>query len=158
MSNVKDLHRQAMQQADLGHAARREGKTEVARQHFGEAYHLERISAEQLLTRTDAEPSRSILLRSAATLAIAADRFTEAEQAVCMALAGQPPNDIAQELRDLFEHINFRRHLSLRGVKLAERELQMSITGPSAALYPYLSLGKHPSPSANPNDMNCNAV
>jgi hypothetical protein len=47
-----------------------------------------------------------------------------------MALAGQPPNDIAEELRHLFDHINFRRHLSLRGVKLAERELQMSIAGP----------------------------
>lgn len=129
MSTLKDLHRQAMQQADMAHAARREGKAETARQHFEEAYRLERTAAEQLVNRPDAEPSRAILFRSAATLAIEAVRFTEAEQMVCMALAGTPPIKIAEELRDLFEQINFLRHLALRGVRLAERELQMSIAG-----------------------------
>jgi len=51
VSTVKDLHRQAMQLADLGHAARREGNAEVAREHFAEAYRLERGAAEQLFTR-----------------------------------------------------------------------------------------------------------
>ncbi|MGB9619642.1 MAG: hypothetical protein ACPL7K_04440 [Armatimonadota bacterium] len=49
---------------------------------------------------------------------------------VCTALAGKPPADIAEELRDLFEQINFRRHLSLRGIELTDREVQMSIAGP----------------------------
>jgi hypothetical protein len=119
-----------MHEADLGHVARREGRAETARKHFDNAYRLERTAAESLLTRTDAEPTRSVLLRSAATLAIRAERFIEAEQIVCIGLAAQPPNEIAEELRDLFEQINFRRHLSLRGVKLGERELQMSIAGP----------------------------
>ncbi len=70
------------------------------------------------------------MFRSAATLAIEAMRFTEAEQMVCMALAGSPPADIAEELRDLFEQITFRRHLALRGVDLQEREIQMSLFGP----------------------------
>lgn len=130
MSTVKDLHRQAMQLADLGHAARREGKPEIAREHFAKAYRLERAAAEQLFTRLDAEPSRSILLRSAATLAVEANQFVDAEQMVCTALAGQPPVEIAEELRDLFEQINFRRHLSLGGITLTDRELQMSIAGP----------------------------
>lgn len=119
-----------MQQADLGHAARRNGQSEAAHEHLREAYRLERRAAEELAARVDAEPSRSILLRSAATLAIEVDQFADAEQMVCIALTGQPPSDIAEELRDMFEQINFRRHLSLRGVKLADRELQMSIAGP----------------------------
>jgi len=123
-----------MQQADLGNEARREGKTEGARQHFEEAYRLERAAAEQLFTRPDAEPSRSILFRSAATLAIQAHRFAEAEQMVCMALVASPPTKIAEELRDLFDQINFRRHLTLRGVKLAEREVQMSLAGRGVGL------------------------
>lgn len=130
MSTLKDLHRQAMQEADLAHAARREGQTESAHKHFDQAYALERGAAEQLLARLDAEPSRSILFRSAATLALEAGRFADAEQMVCTALAGRPSNALAEELRDLFEQINFRRHLSLRGVTLADRELQMSIAGP----------------------------
>jgi len=126
---MKDLHRQAMQEADLAHAARREGRGDAAREQFEKAYRLERAAAEQLLTRFDTEPSRSVLFRSAGTLAMEARRFIEAEQMVCMALAGTPPNNIAEELRDLYEQINFLRHLALRGVKLAEREIQMSLAG-----------------------------
>jgi len=62
-------------------------------------------------------------------LAIEARRFTEAEQMVCMGLAGTPPTTAAEELRDLFEQVNFHRHLALRGVKLGEREVQMSLSG-----------------------------
>ena len=130
MSTVKEFHRQAMQLADQGHASKRQGDSAFARDHFEKAYRLERRAAEELLNRDDAEPSRSILFRSAATLAVEVERFAEAEQMVCTALAGQPPADIAEELRDLFEQINFRRHLSLRGIKLTEREVQMSIAGP----------------------------
>jgi hypothetical protein len=129
VNTVKDLHHHAMQEADLGHAFRREGKDGPARQHFEEAFRLERTAAEQLLDRPEAEPSRSILFRSAATLAIEARAFTEAERMVCIGLTGAPPNNIAEELRDLFEQINFRRHLALRGVNLADREVQMSVAG-----------------------------
>jgi hypothetical protein len=130
VSTVKDLHREAMQRADQAHASRRTGDAVVARKHFAEAYSLERRAAEELSNRYDAEPSRSILFRSAAALALEAGAFAEAEQMVCAALAGTPPADIAEELRDLFEQINFRRHLSLRGIELTDREVQMSIAGP----------------------------
>jgi hypothetical protein len=130
VSTVKDLHRQAMQRADQAHAARRDGDAASARKHFEEAFELERRAAEELSTRHDAEPSRSILFRSAAALALEAGMCAEAEKMVCAALAGMPPADIAEELRDLFEQINFRRHLSLRGIELTDREVQMSIAGP----------------------------
>jgi hypothetical protein len=129
MSTVKEFHRLAMEQADYAHAARREGDTETARVHFEKAFHLERQAAEQLKDRHDAEPSRSILFRSGATLAIEAGDMAEAEQMVCAGLAGTPPAALAEELRDLFEQVTFRRHLALRGVTLAENEIQMSLAG-----------------------------
>ena len=72
MSTAKDLHRQAMQRADQAHAARRDGDAARARRYFEEAFELERRAAEELSTRHDAEPSRSILFRSAAALAVEA--------------------------------------------------------------------------------------
>jgi len=129
VSKVKDLHRQAMEQADLAHETRREGHLELAHKHFDQAFRLEREAAELLANRPDAEPSRSILFRSAASLAVQSGAIMEAEKLVCMALAGSPPNDIADELRDLYEQINFKRHLVVRGITLSDEEIQMSLWG-----------------------------
>ncbi|MGE5647118.1 MAG: hypothetical protein ACM336_15150 [Acidobacteriota bacterium] len=129
MSAVKDLHRQAMQEADLAHEARREGNATAACAHFEEALRLERGAAEELGDRLNAEPTRSILFRSAATLAVNCGEYAEAEKLVCRALAGNPPETIAEELRDLYEQVTFRRHLSLRGITLSEDEVQMSFSG-----------------------------
>jgi hypothetical protein len=129
VSAVKDLHRQAMQQADLAHQARREGNPAAARACFEEAFRLERAAAEELGSRIEAEPSRSILFRSAATLAISSGAYADAEKMVCLALAGSPPGETAEELRNLYEQINFRRHLALRGITLSEDEIQMSFAG-----------------------------
>jgi len=131
MSTVKELHRDAMHQADLAHDARRRGNAEEARAHFEKAFLLERSAAEQLANQTDSdtEPSRSILLRSAATLALHCDQSGEAERLVCGALAGSPPAEIAEELRDLYEQINFHRHLKIRGIILSPEEIQMSFVG-----------------------------
>jgi len=61
------------------------------------------------------EPTLSVLHRSAASLAIDCGEFREAERLIAFALSGNPPNDIAIELRDLLEQVNFLRHLDLRG-------------------------------------------
>jgi hypothetical protein len=55
--------------------------------------------------------------------------INEAEKLIHKALAGDPPTEIEDELQDLLEQVNFRRHLDLRGIKLSEEEIQMSITG-----------------------------
>lgn len=120
-----------MQQADLAHQARREGNAALASAHFEKAFRLERAAAEEVGERSDAEPSRSILFRSAATLAVHCGAYTDAEKMVCLALAGNPPEDIAEELRNLYEQVTFRRHLALRGITLSEDEVQMSFAGNS---------------------------
>jgi hypothetical protein len=49
----------------------------------------------------DFEPTRSILHRSAATIAVECSLLREAERLIGRALSGNPPADIADELRDL---------------------------------------------------------
>ena len=60
----------------------------------------------------DLEPTRSVLHRSAATLAVECSELREAEKLIGRALAGNPPDDIANELRDLLlEKIYSRRQV-----------------------------------------------
>jgi hypothetical protein len=42
---------------------------------------------------------------------------------------GDPPREIADELRDVLEQVNFTRHLDLRGIKLDPAEFQVSLAG-----------------------------
>ncbi len=53
----------------------------------------------------------------------------EAEQLVHQGLIGHPPNEIAEELRDLYEKITFERHLNLKGIVLEPDEVQLAIAG-----------------------------
>ena len=53
----------------------------------------------------------------------------DAEKLIGLALSGEPPRDIAEELRNMLETVNFHRHLDLRGVILQEDEVQLVIAG-----------------------------
>ena len=44
----------------------------------------------------------------------------EAEKLIGFGLAGNAPEEIREELRDLYETITFHRHLEIRGGKLSE--------------------------------------
>ena len=117
-----------MDYADEAFFAQRQGQYERARECFENAYSAEKSAAEQLAD-TDLEPTRSILFRSAATLALDCGKVREAEKLVAFALAGDPPDDIADELRELFERVNVRRHLDLQGLVLSEDDLQITFAG-----------------------------
>src|SRR5690348_2422583 len=129
MKEVKTLHRQAMEKTDLALAAKLKGDSEQASILFKEAYQLEAQAANLLATDFSAEPTRSVLFRSAASLALDCNYLPEAEKLVCTALLGEPPFEIAEELRDLLEQVYFMRHLEMRGISLHEDEVQMSIAG-----------------------------
>ncbi len=61
----------------------------------------ERAAADLVNNQFDLEPTRSVLHRSAAVLAIECNELRDAERLIGRALAGNPPDDIADELRDL---------------------------------------------------------
>lgn len=131
MTSIKLLHRQAMEQSDFALIARMNGDELAAAAHVQSAFELEAQAAEALLEQRSAEPARSVLFRSAATLARDCGRFEEAAKLIHKALAGDPPPEIAVELQDLLDQVSFHRHLEGRGVELGEDEVQMAITGNS---------------------------
>lgn len=129
--DIKTKHRQAMEQSDLALMEKARGNSAAAQLHFQAAYQLEADAANALVHDISSEPTRSVLFRSAATLAQDCGRLEDAEKLIYKALAGEPPTDIADELRDLLEQVGFQRHLELRGVELSEDEIQMAISGKS---------------------------
>lgn len=118
-----------MELADSAVLARREGRGSDAAERFRRAFKLERLAAELFRDDIEAEPTRSVLHRSAASLALDCGDFRSAEKLIATALMGEPPTQIANELRDLMEMVYFQRHLDLRGIKLEVDEFQFSIEG-----------------------------
>lgn len=129
MSLVLDQHRRAMLLAEKAIAAKTAGDRQQADKLFRDALECERDAAEAIASDPSAEPTRSVLYRSAATLALDCGQHREAERLIATALAGNPPEEIAEELRTLLDQVNFQRHLDLRGMELEPTELQLSIEG-----------------------------
>ncbi len=127
MSSVLELHHKAMEWAEEGQFQLDRGDQSGALASFRKAMELEREAA--YATNQDAEPDRSVLFRSAGSLALDCNELRVAEQLLAMGLAGYPPEEIAEEIRDLLEQVHFRRHLAVRGLTLDATEMQMSIAG-----------------------------
>lgn len=105
MSRSAELHDLAMDLADQGDRHRRAGEHDAAREVFGRALALEREAA--LIEQT--EPSRGILLRSAAWLALEAEDAREAERLAAVGLgAVELPERVANELRAVMEDARVR--------------------------------------------------
>ena len=122
-------HREAMRLARKGDQEKGLGNLIVAKQLYLDALFLERQAAMTFLEETENEPTRSVIFRSAASLAYLAQEYREAEKLIAVALAGNTPPLILEQLRDLLESVNFERHLQLRGIVLSPNEFQMSIAG-----------------------------
>ena len=131
MSSVQELHDKAMNLAELAFIAKLKNDLVKASQLLQQALENESKAARLVTDETFSEPSRSILYRSAASLALDCNEFRESERLIAAGLAGNPPEEIAEELRDLLEKVNFQRHLDLRGISLTPEEVQMSIAGKS---------------------------
>ncbi|MBA4390129.1 MAG: hypothetical protein C0399_04240 [Syntrophus sp. (in: bacteria)] len=129
MKDANELHNESMDRAELALLARMRGEHETAEHLFAESLQLEIAAIEAIEKLSYTEPNYSILHRSAATLALDCNDPRTAERLISKALAHDPPLQIAEELRDLFEQVHFRRHLQLRGIILSEDELQMSLAG-----------------------------
>ena len=101
MPNVDMLHQEAMELVDQAVLARQRGDTEAAMRLSRAAFTNERAAADLVADQYDLEPTRSVLHRSAAVLAIECHELRDAERLIGRALAGTPPEAIANELRDL---------------------------------------------------------
>ena len=95
--NSNNLHDQAMLLADEADIAKRKGFLDVARVLYKLAYGVEKAVADQVIV----EPSRSIIYRSLAALALEAELFQEAKDAISWGFGENPPQEIVDEYRDL---------------------------------------------------------
>lgn len=102
--DISVKHDKAMEYAGLAELAKQRGHNSEADKLYLQAYELESRIALQLANST-IEPSRSIIHRSAASLAIECGKYREAEKLISVALAGEPPAEIVRDLRDLLWQI-----------------------------------------------------
>ncbi|MEM8529008.1 MAG: hypothetical protein AAF806_29655 [Bacteroidota bacterium] len=98
-----------MQLAEDAFFAKRSKEEAKAKELYAEALQLEKEAALALVSEYDNEPSRSVLFKGAATLAIECDQELEAERMIRYALLGHPPKQIKQELYELLEEIQIKR-------------------------------------------------
>ena len=109
LSEIKDLHHQAMRLADQAADLRRRGEETEADARLRQALEHERRAADLAAPDRALEPTRSVLHRSAATLAWQCGEYREAERLITTALSGTPPETIAEELRDLLLQVYFEQ-------------------------------------------------
>jgi len=97
------LHQEAMEFAQQAMAARDQGR---AQKLFRSAFEKEREAAEALAGELRQEPTRAILFRSAATLALDCGDLAEAERLARKGLAGEPPEEQRRELEEILARSN----------------------------------------------------
>lgn len=101
---INQKHDAAMDLAAQALLARQRGDESQATPLFRKAFEMELAVADELAP-TDLEPSRSVIHRSAATLAVDCGEYREAEKLIARALLGNPPASIAAELRELLMQV-----------------------------------------------------
>jgi hypothetical protein len=122
------LHQRAMR---LSHEADAAGDPIARATLLSKALAAEREAADSLFGDIAEEPARSVLYRSAAILALECHEVREAERLATAGLAGQPPEDIANELRQVLDRAHFQRYLSSMHLELTEDELELNMVGPA---------------------------
>jgi hypothetical protein len=98
MSTRNDVRHQALELAEQAFIARRRYDQNSARSLARRAYLLGKQASQT-------EPTRSVLHRSAATLALDCGEHREAERLVAAALSGSRPEPIANELAELLDAV-----------------------------------------------------
>jgi hypothetical protein len=99
--DLETLHHQAMELVDRAVLEKQQGDAIASLALLKSAFEQERSAADLVADQFDFEPTRSILHRSAAAIAVECSLLREAERLIGRALSGNPPADIADELRDL---------------------------------------------------------
>ena len=126
MKDINELHDKAMEFSDEAFFAKRKGEKALAKKLNRQALELERQAAEMLKDKLDEEPSRSVLYRSAASMAMSCEEYRQAEKLIATALAGNPPEEVAEELRDLLEEVNLRKKSKSKSKQIEHGKLMFA--------------------------------
>jgi hypothetical protein len=119
----EELHAEAMRWANDGFASRHLGKTNEACAAFLKAWGLERDAAMELISEA-LEPSRSILFRSAASLALLCGEVRSARALAPLGLAGDPSIRVRESLRAILADAEARVQAKATFVDSVSAELR----------------------------------
>src|SRR5437588_684614 len=110
MPTTRELHRQAMELLDEAlYVAESEVRVEGL---FRRALQIEASAADSVATRFNLEPTRSVLHRGAASLALRLGEVDTAKRHIAAALEGRPPTEIRQELSEIHSQVLIREALT----------------------------------------------
>jgi len=124
MDKVEKIHQKAMDHAESAFSEKLKGNLEESKRQLEKAYKLETQAAKLVVNNIELEPTRSILFRSAASLALECGDIREAERLSAFGLTGNPPEEIADELRNILEKVSFLRDQNRRRIAIKRDELQ----------------------------------
>lgn len=119
---IQELHNIAMELADKADLLKRQGKADEADAVFRQSLENERDAALAARQQHMGEPTESVLFRSAASLAYTIHDYREAERLVCMGLAGNPPAEITEELRSLYDAVSMERNMVQMNLASSSKE------------------------------------
>ncbi len=119
LEKADGLHQVAMDFAERAVVAEHQGRKGEARELYRKALTQEQAAAELLRSDVESEPSRSVLYRSAATLALKSRDFKQAKSLAEDGLGGNPPVEIESELLDLLGEIEASRPHVAKGTHRA---------------------------------------
>lgn len=105
MSTTRELHSRAMEEFDQAMLAAKGGDNSRALYLLGRALRNEQAAADSVRNQFDLEPTRSVLHRSAASLALRVGDVASAKHYIERALDGSPPSEIREELAALNEQV-----------------------------------------------------
>lgn len=131
--NTKETHLKAMNFAQDALVFSSKGEIQQALALYEKAFDLEKQAALSLLDKENVEPTRSILFRSAAALAKKCQKFREAEKMVAYGLSGNPPEEIALELREIYNEI-IKKNTAKRKDKKRDSKVILLVNIPQAGL------------------------
>ena len=134
MNEIKALHRHAMEALDAAFIAKQKGFDHQYEVRTAQALQLEIKAAELLKDRKDTEPTRAILFRSAASIAMELGKHKLAEQLISTALKGKPPLELKEELEEL-------RNRNRLITQEADRK-RGRIKRPAHASFPWIQTGQ----------------
>ena len=118
MNEWRTAHDRAMDLAFVADRSKAAGNPDEAGRLYAQALESELAALRALHDPTPI--TFAVMHRSAAWLALECEEIRLAEKLASAGLAGDPPAEIADELREVWEQANFRRHLHARGVVLAD--------------------------------------
>lgn len=122
INKINSLHKEAMDYAQIAESKEKENKINEAKGLFKKAFELERDAAWELIPYIDKEPSRSILFRSAASLAKKCGLINDAKDLIKLGLNGNPPGFIKEQLTKLLDSLKIKElTLSHHELRLAAR-------------------------------------